>query len=99
MTPLLATSRGPHAHRDHDVSAHDHARVNARCRGPRDPNVLRGTPSLRDSGRSADASSMPLQTEASPNVHGPTCNGDPQVSNSPRSKRSLRWEAVQAPRK
>ena len=87
-------SRGPRAR---DGPALDHGRANGRCRGPRGPNVLRATPSLRDSGRSADASSMPLQTGDAPNVPGPTCNGDPPVPNSPRSKRSLRWEAAPAP--
>ena len=95
---LLAISRGPHARRDHD-GARDHARANGHCRGPRGPNALRGIPSLRDSGRSADAPSMPLQTEDAPSVPGPTCNGDPPGSNSPRSRRDLPQEAVQALRK
>lgn len=95
---LLATSRGPrHGRRDRDGPAHDRGRANGRCRGPRGPNVLGATPSLRDSDRSADGSSMPLQTGVGPNVPGPTCSGDPPVPNSRLSKRNLRWEAVQAP--
>jgi len=81
--------------RHHHASAYDHARANGRCRDPRGPNVLRAIPSLRDSGRSADGSSMPLHTADAPSVRRPTCNGDPPVSNILRSKRSRRWEAAQ----
>ena len=74
-----------HGLRDRDAPAHDHDRANGPCRGPRGPNVLRGIPSLRDSGRSADATSRHLQREDAPNVPGPTCNGGPPVSNILRS--------------
>ena len=60
-TPLLAISRGPrHGRRVRD------GRANGRCRRPRGPNLLHATPSLRGSGRGADASSMPLQTGTLP---------------------------------
>jgi len=72
-------------HRDRDAPAHGHDRANGPCRGPRGPNVLRAIPSLRDSGRSADATSRPLQREDAPNVPAPTCNGGPPVSNILRS--------------
>ena len=90
----LLTLSGAHARgrRDHDGPAH--ARASGRCRGLRDPNVPRAIPSLRDSGRSADVSSMPLQTEDVPNVPGPICNGDPPASNILRSIRNLVLEAV-----
>jgi hypothetical protein len=93
----LATSRGVRAHgrRDRRVPSHDHARANGRCRGPRGPNGLRAFASLRDSGHNAGASSMPLQTEDAPNVPGPTCSGDPPVSNILQSKRSPCLEAAQ----
>jgi hypothetical protein len=93
----LATSRGVRAHgrRDRRVLSHDHARANGRCRGPRGPNGLRAFASLRDSGRNAGASSMPLQTEDAPNVPGPTCSGDPPGSNIPQSKRSPCLEGAQ----
>jgi hypothetical protein len=97
-TALLAISRDrarrDHGRRDHDGPGHDHARASGRCRGPRGPNGLRETPSLRDSGRSVDVSSMPLQTEDAPNVPGSTCNGDPLAPNILRSKRSPGWEAA-----
>jgi hypothetical protein len=95
---MLAISRGAHAHgrRDHHAPAHDRGRANGRCRGPRGPNALRAIPSLRDSGRNADASSMPLQTEDAPNVPGPTCNGDPTAPNIRLSKRSPRLAAARA---
>src|SRR5215813_734864 len=89
-------SRGPHLH-VRDGAVHDHARANGRCRGPHDPNILRAIASLRDSGRSADASSMPLHTEDAPNVPGPTCNGDSPVTNILRSKRSRRRAVAKAP--
>jgi len=81
---LLAISRDAHVHghRGHDVPARGHGRANGRRRGPRGPNALRAIPSLRDSGRNGDASSMPLQTEDAPNVPGPTCSGDPLAPNT-----------------
>jgi hypothetical protein len=95
---MLAISRGAHAHgrRDHHAPAHDRGRANGRCRGPRGPNALRAIPSLRDSGRNADASSMPLQTEDAPNVPGSTCNGGQPAPNIRLSKRSPRLAAARA---
>ena len=96
---LLATSRGPHSHvrRDPGGPARDHVRAGGHCRGPHGPNILRAIASLRGSGRSADASSMPLQTEDVPNVPEPTCSGDPPESNTLRSKRSPKRVVPQAP--
>jgi hypothetical protein len=96
-----AISLGAHAlgRRDHHAPAHDHGSANGRCRGPRGPNALRAIPSLRDSGRNADVSSMPLQTEDAPNVPGPTCNGGSMAPNIRLSKRSPRLGAAQAPHK
>ena len=85
---LLAISLGAHAHgrRGRHAPGHDHGRADDRCRGPRGPNALRAIPSLRDSGRNADVSSMPLQTEDAPNVPGPTGSGDPSEPNIRLSK-------------
>ena len=83
----------------HRAPAPDHGLANGRCRGPLGPNVLRAPASLRDSGRSADASSVRPQTEDAPNVPGSTCNGDPPASNILLSKRSPRSEAARALRR
>src|SRR5215467_2557679 len=86
--PVVPTvSAHPPGHRHGDVPARDHGAANGHCRGSRDPNVLRAIPSLPDSGRSADASSMLLQPEDVPNVPAPTCSGGPPVSNILRSTR------------
>ena len=75
--PSLATSRGRHSH-VRDVPAYVHVSANGRCRGLHGSNILRAIPSLPGSGRSVDASSMPLQTADAPSVPTPTCSGDPQ---------------------
>jgi hypothetical protein len=96
QTHAVTVSLHPLDRRDDDAPAHDHGPANGHCRGPRGPNALRASPSLPDSGRSADVSSMPLQREDAPNFPEPSCNGDPPVSNILRSKRSPRREAVRA---
>ena len=96
---LLTVSHRDRGRRDRDAFVHDHDRANGRCRGPHCPNVLRAIPSLRGSGRSADASSMLLRTEDAPNVRAPTCNRDPPVSNILRAKKSPCPAAAQVPRR
>src|SRR5215471_11605362 len=93
---LPPVSVHPPGRHDGDVSVHDHAPASGRCRGPRGPSILRAIPSLRDSGRSADASSRPPHTEDAPNVPAPTCNDVLPVSNILRSKRIPRQEEARA---
>jgi len=83
--------------RDHDGRDHDRGLGGGRCRGPHGPNVPRAFASLRDSGRSADGSSMPLHMEDGPSVPGPTCNGDQPVPNIHPPRRSLDLEAAPTP--
>src|SRR5258705_5076908 len=83
--------------RDHDGRDDGHGLAGGRCRGPHGPNVPRAIPSLRDSGRNADASSTPLHMEAGPSVPGPTCNGGQRVPNIHPPRRNLELEAVHTP--
>ena len=84
--PLVVSAHRPGRHDGH-AAAHDHGPANGHYRGLRGPSILRAIPSLRDSGRSGDASSRPPHTEDAPNVPAPTCSGDPPVSNILRSTR------------